>query len=91
MVAAQWNTTKWPEGVPTEISGYEKPLFSLLDDSADEFPDKVYTIFNDRAHTFSKVRDTANRIAAFLRSAGLSKGDRAAIFLPNLPHYPEIF
>ena len=91
MAAAQWNTTKWPDGVSPEISGYEKPLFSFLDDSADEFPDKVYTIFNDRGRTFSQVRDTANRIANFLRSAGLSKGERAAIFLPNLPHYPEIF
>ncbi|MDJ0915755.1 MAG: long-chain fatty acid--CoA ligase [Desulfobacterales bacterium] len=91
MVAAQWNTPKWPDGVSTAISGYEKPLFTFLDESADKFSDKIYTIFNDRGRTFAKVRDTANRVANFLRSAGVSKGDRAAIFLPNLPHYPEIF
>jgi len=85
------STSRWPEGVPTEISGYDKPLFSFIDNSAREFPDLVYTIFNDATRTFSQVKDTADRIANFLASRGIQKGDRVAIFLPNLPHYPAIF
>ena len=91
MTATKWPTTKWPEGVSAEITDYEKPLFSVLDDSAREFPDNVYTIFSDATRTFAQVKDTADRIADFLSSRGIKKGDRVAIFLPNLPHYPAIF
>ena len=86
-----WESPKWPEQVPREVGGYEKPLFSLLDDTAREFPDATYTIFADTSRTFAQVKDTADRIANFLASRGIRKGDRIAIFLPNLPHYPEIF
>jgi len=91
MTSKPWPAAKWPQGVPREISGFEKPVFSILDDSAQKYPDKVFTIFNDGVRTYSQVKDTADRIADFLASRGLKKGDRAAIFLPNLPHYPAIF
>jgi long-chain acyl-CoA synthetase len=86
-----WESPKWPEDVPHNITEYEKPLFSLLDDTAREFPDATYTIFEDVPRTYAQVKDTADRIANFLASRGIRKGDRVAIFLPNLPHYPEIF
>lgn len=86
-----WESPKWPENVPHEISGYEKPIFSLLDNTARKFPDSIYTIFTGASKTFSQVKETSDRIANFLASRGIKKGDRVAIFLPNLPHYPEIF
>jgi long-chain acyl-CoA synthetase len=91
MAAKTWSAPNWPEDVPHEISGYEKPLFSILDESASNYPNQVYTIFNDATRTFAQVKDTADRIANFLASRGIQKGDRVAIFLPNLPHYPAIF
>jgi len=91
MTAKPWHGPKWPEGTPFELSEYEKPLYSLLDETAEEFPNHVYTIFNDATRTFAQVKDTADRIANFLVSRGIKKGDRVAIFLPNLPHYPSIF
>jgi len=91
MTTKPWPTSVWPKGVQHEISGFEKPLFSVLDDSARDYPDQVYTIFNDSTRTFAQVKDTADRIANFLASRGIQKGDRVAIFLPNLPHYPAIF
>lgn len=91
MASKPWHGPKWPQGVPYEISGYEKPLFSVLDDAARDFPDKVYTIFNDGNRTFAQVKDTADRVANFLAARGIKKGDRVAIFLPNLPHYPAIY
>jgi long-chain acyl-CoA synthetase len=91
MTATTWPAPNWPKGVPHDISGYEKPLFSILDDSAGKYPNQVYTIFNDATRTFAQVKDTADRIANFLAARGIQKGDRVAIFLPNLPHYPAIF
>lgn len=86
-----WHGPHWPDGVPHEISGYEKPLFSLIDDTARRYPDHVYTIFNGARRTFSQVKETADRIAHFLTGRGIKKGDRVAIILPNLPHYPAIY
>ena len=91
MAPSEWPTPHWPAGVAREITGYEKPLFSILDETAKEYPNQIYTIFNDATRTYAQVRDTADRIANFLVSRGIQKGDRVAIFLPNLPHYPAIF
>ncbi len=91
MASKPWHGPKWPPGVPFDIDGYQKPVFTILDDAAREFPDHVYTIFQGGERTFRQVKDAADRLARFLASRGVAKGDRAAIFLPNLPHYPEIF
>ena len=80
MASKPWHGPKWPQGVPYEISGYEKPLFSVLDDAASDFPDNVYTIFNDGSRTFAQVKDTADRVANFLAARGIKKGDRVAYF-----------
>ena len=91
MALAPWPTSNWPEGVPREISGFEKPVYSILDESAERYPDQDYTIFMGGTRTFSQVRDAADRIASFLASRGIVKGDPVAIFLPNLPHYPAVY
>jgi long-chain acyl-CoA synthetase len=91
MTANNWPTEKWPTSVAREISGFEKPAFSILDDSADAYPKEVCTIFNGAARTYAQVRDTANRVAAFLAACGIKKGERVAIFLPNIAHYPAVY
>lgn len=91
MALPPWPTDRWPQGVLREIEGYEKPLFSFLDEAARDFPDQTYTIFSDGRRTYRQVKDTADRIANFIASKGIRKGDRIAIFLPNLPHYPAIY
>ncbi len=91
MGTKQWQSPRWPEGVSHELTNYERPLFSILDDAARDFPNSIYTIFEGASRTFAQVKDTADRIANFLVSSGIKPGDRVAIFLPNLPHYPPIF
>ena len=91
MLKMPWHGPHWPEGVDRELSGFEKPVISILDEAARQFPDRVYTIFNGGVRTFAQVRETADRIADFLAGRGIGPGDRVAIVLPNLPHYPAIF
>lgn len=91
-MTSKWSSSpRWPAGVPDQISGYEKPLFTIIDEAATNYGDRTYTVFADASRTFSQVNETANRVAGFLFSRGIKKGDRVAIFLPNLPHYPAIF
>lgn len=91
MRTTPWSTPKWPAHVPHTISGYEKDVCSIIDDSARIYPEMTYIIFNDGVRTFAQVKDTADRVANFLIAKGIGKGDRVAIFLPNLPHYPSVF
>ncbi len=81
----------WPDGVEREVAGYSKPVFSLLDDAARNFPQQTYTIFNGATRTYAQVKEDSDKVAAFLLSKGIGKGDRVAVFLPNLPHYPVIY
>ena len=85
-----WETDFWPEGVAHTVSDYNFPIFKFLDDSAKQFPNNVFTIFNGASKTYAQVLSTANRIANFLESNKIGKGDKVAIFLPNLPQFPEI-
>ena len=59
MNAKPWPTPYWPDGVAHDISGFEKPLFTILDDTARNYPDQVYTVFNAGnivRHTVGPVR-----------------------------------
>lgn len=87
---AEWQTPYWPKGVKRELTDYKFPLFEFLDRSAQKYPDNVFTIFAGASKTYAQVKDTADRIANFLAGKGIGKGDKVAIFLPNLPHFPEI-
>lgn len=80
-----------PKEIPWELSGFEKPLYSLLDEAAAAYPDQTYTLFEGKGQSFARVKETAESIAGFLRAQGVGKGDRVALFLPNIPHFPAIF
>ncbi len=85
-------SSRWPEGVPFEFEGnYKRPVFSLLDDAAKNYPDAVYTIFQGGMRTYKQVKESADKIANFLAAKGIKHEDRVAMFLPNIPHYPEAF
>lgn len=86
-----WQTPFWPEGVSHTPGEYLFPVYHILEEAEKTYPDNVYTIFNGATRTYRQVKETADRIAAFLAGKGIKKGERVAIFLPNLPQYPEIF
>jgi long-chain acyl-CoA synthetase len=63
----------------------------MLDRAAEKCGNLTFTVFMDKSQTFAEVKDHADRIANFLVSKGIKKGDRVAIFLPNVPHFPAVF
>ena len=90
MTDSVWKTPFWPEGVEHTCTNYKFPVFKFLDDSAKNYPNLPFTVFNGASKTFAQVKNTADRIANFLAGKGIGKGDKIAIFLPNLPQFPEI-
>jgi long-chain acyl-CoA synthetase len=89
----------YEQGVPTTLNYPQTPLFSLLDNSAAEYPDRAAIIFGAVAHklpgqplldatmSYRALRDAVNRFANALTQMGVKKGDRVAIYLPNSPQF----
>ena len=86
-----WHKSRWPETVKKSIDYPDEPLFALLDNIAAKHPEAPSTLYSGVSHSFSEVKDHADRIANYLASKGLGKGDRIAIFMPNVPMYPPVF
>jgi long-chain acyl-CoA synthetase len=86
-----WHKYKWPKEVKKSLKYPEEPLFAILDKAAKEAGDKPYTVYSGSSQSFTEVNESANRIANFLQSKGIKKGDRVAIYMPNTPHYPPAF
>jgi acyl-CoA synthetase (AMP-forming)/AMP-acid ligase II len=53
-------------------------------------PGKMAVICGDRELTWSAVNERANRLGAYLLSAGLNRGDRVAVIAANILEWPEI-
>ncbi|MHA2080407.1 MAG: AMP-binding protein, partial [Candidatus Thorarchaeota archaeon] len=86
-----WHKSRWPETVKKSLDYPDEPLFALLDNVAARTPDAPSTIYDGISHSFAEVKDHADRIANFLSSKGIGKGDKVAIFMPNVPMYPPVF
>ncbi len=86
-----WHKHKWPETVKKSLDYPNEPLFALLDNITAEHPEAPSTLYRGIAHPFAEVKDHADRIANFLSSRGIGKGDKVAIFMPNMPMYPPVF
>ncbi len=86
-----WHQHKWPPEAPISLDYTPQPLFQFLDDRAKQSPNQPYTIFAGLHQTYRQTQDMANRVATFLVQKGIKPGERVALFLPNLPHFPVSF
>jgi long-chain acyl-CoA synthetase len=65
---------------------YEKiPLFKFLDRAAHKWPKRTAIVFKNWSINYAKLKTRTEIVAANLRKAGIRKGDRVALMLPNLP------
>src|SRR5947207_2175092 len=55
----------------------------FLHHSAERWPAKVALVADGRRLTYSQIDEMANRLANLLIAAGVKRGDRVAIYLPN--------
>ncbi|MDR3639722.1 MAG: long-chain fatty acid--CoA ligase [Humidesulfovibrio sp.] len=62
-----------------------KPVFELLFDAANRWPDRPAITFQNASISYAKLRKLSGLVAANLRKHGLKRGDRVAVMLPNTP------
>jgi len=60
-------------------------LAEMLVSRAAEIPDKPYVLFYDQIITYRQVNERANRVANFLKSKGIGKGDIVSFLVLNSP------
>lgn len=58
-------------------------VHELIEKTANRFGDKTALIFNDQTVTFNELKTKVFQTANLLRSLGISKGNKVAIYLPN--------
>ncbi|XWK91757.1 MAG: long-chain fatty acid--CoA ligase (plasmid) [Phormidium sp.] len=51
------------------------------------FPQKTALLFEGEKFTYEQLDEQANRVANGLQRLGIQKGDRVALYLPNIPQF----
>ena len=79
----------YPEGVPADIDPSQYgSLVDLMEESFRKYADRPAYSFLGKDTSFAQTDAQSQALAAYLQSLGLSKGERVAIMMPNVPQYP---
>jgi long-chain acyl-CoA synthetase len=66
-------------------------LAVILRESAKRDPDHVAIILDSFKFTYGQLDVLSNQVASSLKAAGLKKGDRVGLMLPNVPQFPMAY
>jgi len=86
MESKPWHK-QWPPEVPKTLVYPEVPLFELLRESARKHPDHTAIIYLGKKISYGELDLFSDKFATALHSLGVKKGDRVAVYLPNIPQY----
>jgi long-chain acyl-CoA synthetase len=79
----------YPPGMPADIdTALYTSLVALMEESFQKYANKVAYSFMGKEVTYKQTDSLSQAFAAYLQGLGLTKGDRVAIMMPNVPQYP---
>lgn len=78
-------------GVRPHLEYPKSPLYRLLDEAAENFPDNAAIIFAGKEISYRQIGKMVDCMAAALAAKGVRKGSRVAIMLPNCPQLVVAF
>lgn len=67
----------------TEADYPIRDVVSMWRDAAERYADKNAVVFKDKVFTYRQVDELSERIAGYLRSQGIGKGDVVSILIPR--------
>ena len=73
------------DAVPYEVPVPDESLYSLLDNAARLYPNRIALDYFGATTTYAQVREQVLKAAQVLHEAGVRSGDTVAIALPNCP------
>ena len=77
----------WPTEVPESIKYPSIPLHGLLEQTAKTYPEKTAIVYGKREITYTQLDALSNQFANSLAKLDVKKGDRIALYLPNIPQF----
>ncbi len=78
----------YDEGVPRSLTPYpDRTLLDYIREAAERGPDRPAVLFRGAALSNRRLERESDALAAALVAAGLRKGDRVALVLPNCPQF----
>lgn len=81
----------WLKNYPSEVKWDDKidakPVFAMLQETAEQFPNKPAFDFLGKKYNWQEIHDAACKLAKGLQDNGVGKGTKVGIFLPNCPYY----
>lgn len=77
----------YPEGVSWDMDLGCAPLTQLLDEAARDYPANHAITFKGKILTYAELARSVNDVAAGLQAAGVRKGTKIGLFLPNTPAF----
>jgi long-chain acyl-CoA synthetase len=81
----------YPDGVPADIDvARYTSLVHLLEESFQKYANRTAYSFMGKALSYAQTDSLSQAFAAYLQGLGLSRGDRVAIMMPNVPQYPVV-
>jgi long-chain acyl-CoA synthetase len=66
-------------------------LATLLENSADKYPEREAVVLGDTRLTYAQVNGAANMVANLLVSRGIRPGDKVALTCANLPYFTIVY
>lgn len=75
----------------TSVATDIKTLTDLMRIRGEETPSQTALYFDGVAYTYGDMHENAGRVAGFLQSCGVSKGDRVILLIPNGPEFFHYF
>ena len=83
--------SSWPQDVPKNLEYPKVPLHTILGKTAKEHPEKAAIAYFEREISYAELNSFSDQFAAALAALGVKKGDRVAIFLPNVPQFVIVY
>jgi long-chain acyl-CoA synthetase len=77
----------WPQEVPKNMDFPHVALQEVLKKSAEACPEKTAIVCGEQEISYAKLESLSNQFANALVKIGVEKGDRVALFLPNIPEF----
>ena len=77
----------YPDGVNWQAPVHPRPMAGLLSEALSHYPDRPAVDFMGRKFTYYELEKQVRHFAAALQLAGVEKGTRIGLFLPNCPQF----
>ena len=78
-------------GIPTRVWKHAPPSLRFLIEASRAHGDQLFTIYEDERVSYEATYRAVAVLAARLVSLGVTKGDRVALAMRNLPEWPVAF